>query len=81
MATYTSMLAWKIPWTEELVGYSPWDRKRVGHDLMTTTITTEPLSIFSWLPVRDEGATDSCLVSVATFFFLYIYTLFLFFMK
>ena len=27
MATYSSTLAWKIPWTESLVGYSPWGRK------------------------------------------------------
>ena len=27
MATDSSTLAWKIPWTEEMVGYSPWDRK------------------------------------------------------
>ena len=27
MATYSSILAWKIPWTEDLVGYSPWGRK------------------------------------------------------
>ena len=24
MITHSSTLAWKIPWTEELVGYSPW---------------------------------------------------------
>ena len=29
MATHTSILAWKIPWTEELVGYSPWVRKEL----------------------------------------------------
>ena len=29
MATHSSTLAWKIPWTEE--PYSPWGR-RVGHD-------------------------------------------------
>ena len=23
MATHSSILAWRIPWTEELVGYSP----------------------------------------------------------
>ena len=63
------------------MGYSPRDHKRAGHDLMTATITTEPLSTFSWLPVRDEGATDSCLVSMATFFLFYIYKLFLFFMN
>ena len=27
MATYSSILAWKIPWMEEPVGYSPWGRK------------------------------------------------------
>ena len=27
MATYSSILAWIIPWTEELAGYSPWGCK------------------------------------------------------
>ena len=27
MATHSSILAWKIPRTEEPVGYSPWGRK------------------------------------------------------
>ena len=28
MATHSSILAWEIPWTEELDGlYSPWGRK------------------------------------------------------
>ena len=31
MATHSSVLAWKIPWMEELVGYNPWGR-RVRHD-------------------------------------------------
>ena len=35
MATHSSILAWEIPWTESLVGYSSWGRKRVGHDLVT----------------------------------------------
>ena len=36
MATYSSILAWRIPWTEEPGGlYSPWGHKRVGHDLVT----------------------------------------------
>ena len=29
MATHSSILAWEIPWTEELVGYSLWGYKRV----------------------------------------------------
>ena len=24
MATHSSILAWRIPWTEDLAGYSPW---------------------------------------------------------
>ena len=27
MATHSSILAWKIPWMEEPVGYSPWGHK------------------------------------------------------
>ena len=30
MATHSSTLAWKIPWTEEPGGYSPWGRKEPG---------------------------------------------------
>ena len=30
MATYSSILAWKIPWTEELDGLQP--MQRAGHD-------------------------------------------------
>ena len=29
MATHSSILAWRIPWTEEPGGYSPWGHKRV----------------------------------------------------
>ena len=27
MATHSSVLAWRIPWTEEPGGYSPWRHK------------------------------------------------------
>ena len=27
MATHSNVLAWRIPWTEGLVGYSPWGRE------------------------------------------------------
>jgi len=29
MTTHSSTLAWKIPWTEEPAGYSPWGRKEL----------------------------------------------------
>ena len=36
MATHSSILACRIPWTEELVGYSPW-----GHKESDTTEAVE----------------------------------------
>ena len=33
MATHSSILAWEIPWSGNLMGDSPWSRKRVRHDL------------------------------------------------
>ena len=30
-ATHSSILSWRIPCTEEVSGYSPWGRKRIGH--------------------------------------------------
>ena len=27
LATHSSILAWRIPWTEEPAGYSPWGHK------------------------------------------------------
>ena len=29
MVTHSSVLAWRVPWTEEPVGYSPWDHKEL----------------------------------------------------
>ena len=29
MATHSSILAWRIPWTEEPGGYSPWGHKEL----------------------------------------------------
>ena len=35
MATHSSILAWKIPWTEEPGGLQSVGSQRVGHDLAT----------------------------------------------
>ena len=32
MATHSSILAWKIPWTEDSGGLQPRGSQRVGHD-------------------------------------------------
>ena len=31
MATHSSILAWRIPWTEEAGGLQPMELQRVGH--------------------------------------------------
>ena len=35
MATHSSILSWKIPWTEESGGLQSMGSQRVGHDLAT----------------------------------------------
>ena len=32
MTTYFSILAWRIPWTEELGGLQSMESQRIGHD-------------------------------------------------
>ena len=41
MATHSSILAWRIPWTEELGWLHPWDCKQLD--------TTEQLTLWLWL--------------------------------
>ena len=48
MATHSSILAWKIPWTEEPGSYSPW-----GHKSWTR------LSDFSFFSFTACGVTKS----------------------
>ena len=35
MTTHSSILAWEIPLQRNMVGCSPWDYKKVGHDIVT----------------------------------------------
>ena len=41
MATHSSILTWRIPWTEELVGYSPWGCKELDTTKQLTLKTSE----------------------------------------
>ena len=52
MATHSSILAWKIPWTEETDGLQSMGSQRVQHDWATS------LSFFSFLPFLRQGAMD-----------------------
>ena len=53
MATHSSILAWRIPWTEEPGGYSPWGRKELD---MTEQLT---LSLFKVRVITEFSATFS----------------------
>ena len=56
MATHSSVLAWRIPWTEGLAGCSPWGH-RVGHDRVTNTHTQhiQPIFIFKNNHINTRG--------------------------
>ena len=41
MATHSSILAWRIPWTQEPGGLQPIASHRAGHNSMTNTHTSE----------------------------------------
>ena len=43
VATHSSILAWKIPWTEDPVRLQPMGSQRVGHDWATNTLTVHSL--------------------------------------
>ena len=48
MAPYSSTLAWKIPWTEELGGPQSMGSLRVGHD------GAPSLSLFTFMHLRRK---------------------------
>ena len=49
MATHSSILAWRTPWTEKLVGLQSMGSQRVGHDWGTFTHSLIRLRIESYL--------------------------------
>ena len=50
METHSSILAWKIPWTEELAGYSPWGHKE--SDWATFTLL---FRLLQWLSSKESA--------------------------
>ena len=57
MATHSSILVWKIPWTEELGWLLSMGSQRVGHDWATS------LSLFTWQSLEKEMATHSSVLA------------------
>ena len=71
MATHSSILAWRIPWTEEPGGLQSMGLQRVGHDLVTKQ---QPflcgVKIPAWhgssVPEDARGPDSSCLVALVS---------------
>ena len=77
MATHSSILTWRIPWTEEPGGLQPIGSQRVGHDWMSEqaemichlcihllfTLYTQQDSIFYWL-LNIFSASDFILTNL-----------------
>ena len=49
MATFSSILAWRIPWTEKPGGLQAMELQRVGHDFH-----------FRGFPVSSDGKESAC---------------------
>ena len=49
MATHSSILAWRIPWTEDLVGCSPWGRRQSDMEAAPHAHTERHLSVLQSL--------------------------------
>ena len=61
MATYSSILAWESPWTEEL-GYSPLGLKRISHNLATEQqlLGLEPSPFIELVRIEVHSLKPQC---------------------
>ena len=69
-ATHSSILAWRIPWTEELGRLPCMGLQRVGHDWMTNNFTFTGVQAALWGPYTQRpwvaGRASSCSASLRT---------------
>ena len=60
MATHSSILAWRVPWTEEPGGLPSMGSHRVGHDwsdLAATAVSLQDLKTFSYAMTQSRAWT------------------------
>ena len=58
MATHSRILAWEIPWTWGLAGYSPWNCRRVGHNLVTQQQQHSRVQAIYYIPASVDFITN-----------------------
>ena len=56
MATHSSISAWRIPWTEESGGYSPWDHKESD----MTEVTKHTRIYYDWMTFENTMLSERC---------------------
>ena len=59
MATHTGILAWRILWAQEPVGYSPWGH-RVKHDWVTNTLVMGVKPLWMGWVQFSHSAVSNC---------------------
>ena len=66
MATHSSILVWRIPWTEEPGRLELMGSQRVGHDYVTNTHTTHTHTHTKFALPKQPVGTDRVMVLVIT---------------
>ena len=72
MATHSSILAWKIQWTEEPSGLQSMGSQRIEHahtyfiikislNIFTHSLVNEPLSCFQFRAITNKAAVNICI--------------------
>ena len=69
MVTQSSILAWRIPWTEEPGGYSPWCCKELD---MTEWLTLSLSNLLNWQVYLLTNLTGSGVFYFPFLFFLHL---------
>ena len=54
MATHSSVLAWRIPWTEEPAGLQSIESQRVGQDTAKSSLETGVISFWILVVLRSK---------------------------
>ena len=66
MATHSSILAWKMPWTEEPGGPQYMGSQRVGHDLVTQPTKMQGILLFKKLRFASGQHLTKCYALLST---------------
>ena len=60
MATHSSNLAWEIPWMRNLVGCSPWGRRKSRHNLATERQQSMVNEQVAFLFINQSSVSSIC---------------------